>query len=77
VGRYSWKYLVVTWEEDTEMELRGVECEGGDYTELAEAMWSAGGFCGNVDTMKMKNFLINKIHRQLLKEYLMAWTLLV
>jgi predicted nucleic-acid-binding Zn-ribbon protein len=43
------------------MEFIGMECEGCDYTELAEAVWSVGGFCGNVDTMKM-NFLISKIH---------------
>lgn len=44
------------------MELRGMECEGGDCTELAEAVWSVGGFCDNLDTMKIKNFLISKIH---------------
>ena len=51
-----------TWGKDTEMELRGMECEGGDYTELDEAVWSVGGFCDNLDTIKIKNFLISKIH---------------
>lgn len=51
-----------TWEDNTEMELRGMGCEGGDYTELAEAVWSVGGFCDNLDTMKIKNFLFSKIH---------------
>lgn len=59
------------------MGLRGTECEGGDYTDLAEAVWSVDGFCDNLGTMKMKNFLISKIHWQLLKEYLTPWTLLV
>ena len=44
------------------MELRGMECEGDDFTELTEAVWSVGGFCNNLDTMKIKNFLISKIH---------------
>ena len=44
------------------MELRGVECEGGDYTELAEAVQSVGGFCDSLDTVKMKNLLISTIH---------------
>lgn len=43
------------------MELRGMECESGDCTELAEAVWSVGGFCNNLDNMKMINFLISKI----------------
>lgn len=50
-----------TWEEDTKIGLRGMECEGGDYIELAEAVWSVGGFCDNLDTVKMKNFLSSKI----------------
>lgn len=44
------------------MGLRGMECEDGDYTDLAEAVQSVGGFCDNLDAMKMKNFLISKIH---------------
>jgi hypothetical protein len=44
------------------MELRGTECEGGGYTELAGAVWSVGSFCDNLDTIKMKKFLISKIH---------------
>jgi len=44
------------------MEHRDMQCEGGDYTELAEAVLSVGGFCDNLDTMKIKNFLISKIH---------------
>ena len=32
------------WEQDTETEVRGMECEGGDCTELAEAVWSLDGY---------------------------------
>jgi len=62
VDRYSWRHLGILGGEDTEMELRGMECEGDDFTELTEAVWSVGGFCNNLDTMKIKNFLISKIH---------------
>jgi hypothetical protein len=37
------------------MELGGIECEGGDKTELARATWSVG-FCDYLDTVK-KEFL--------------------
>ena len=33
------------------MKLRGIECEGGDETELARVVWSVG-FCDYLDAVK-------------------------